>query len=185
MCSKVSGFKPIAALGQMISPIHHIAPARLPLLLICSLSHRNRKEDKETDGRAGEWLVRDTMLTASLPPPTDSQPLRSLLCGQWNRLTISLTILYTSRGEQWRLTTKNSGNRGTTFFSLGWLLRAGPVDTHRPAETDRCQRHRVKQLSAATVRVFVGIIYGRIKCTHCYCFSNPAQYIWCCKLCFI
>ncbi|CAG03189.1 unnamed protein product [Tetraodon nigroviridis] len=25
------------------------------LLLISSLSHRNRKEEKETDGKAGEW----------------------------------------------------------------------------------------------------------------------------------
>lgn len=35
------------------------------------------------------------------------------------RLTISLTILYTSAAEQWRTTTKNSGNRGTALLLLG------------------------------------------------------------------
>lgn len=51
--------------------IHHISRPWLPLLgavavllLICSLSHRNRKEERETDGKAGEWRERDTMLTA-------------------------------------------------------------------------------------------------------------------------
>lgn len=90
---------------------------------------------------------------SSLPPPPPhplSLRLPPLLCSlsgcpqsaRERRLTISLTILYTSGCEQWRPTTKNSGNRGTAFFSFGWLLHAGPIDTHRPAETDRCQRER-------------------------------------------
>lgn len=98
------------------------------LLLISSLSHRNRKEEKETDGKAGEWRARDTMLTpfllllspstfVSLPPlcflSSNPQNAREL------RLTISLTILYTSAAEQWRTTTKNSGNRGTALLLLG------------------------------------------------------------------
>lgn len=29
--------------------------AAAELLVICSLSHRNRKEERETDGKAGEW----------------------------------------------------------------------------------------------------------------------------------
>lgn len=49
------------------------------LLLICSLSHRNRKEEKETDGKVGEWPARDTMLTAPfllflIPSPSVSSP---------------------------------------------------------------------------------------------------------------
>lgn len=54
-----------------LKPIHRISRPWLPLLgavpvllLICSLSHRNRKEERETDGKAGEWRARDTMLTA-------------------------------------------------------------------------------------------------------------------------
>lgn len=54
-----------------LKPIHRIYRAWLPLLgavpvllLICSLSHKNRKEERETDGKAGEWRARDTMLTA-------------------------------------------------------------------------------------------------------------------------
>ena len=86
----------------------------------------------------------------SLPPPPHPlylrlPPLRYSVssCPQSEgerRPTISLTILYTSGCEQWRPTTKNSGNRGTAFFSFGWLLHAGPIDIHRPAETDWCQR---------------------------------------------
>lgn len=52
-------------------PIHRISRPWLPLLgavavllLISSLSHRNRKEERETDGKSGEWRARDTMLTA-------------------------------------------------------------------------------------------------------------------------
>lgn len=91
----------------------------------------------------------------SLPPPPHPLSLRlpPLLCllssrplsARERRLTISLTILYTSGGEQWRPTTNNSGNRGTAFFSFGWLLHAGPIDTHRSAETDRCQRERERE----------------------------------------
>lgn len=57
----------------------------------------------------------------SLPPlcflPSNPQNAREL------RLTISLTILYTSTAEQWRTTTKNSGNRGTALL----LLRVAPA----------------------------------------------------------
>ena len=53
----------------------------------------------------------------SLPPlcflSSNPQNAREL------RLTISLTILYTSAAEQWRTTTKNSGNRGTALLLLG------------------------------------------------------------------
>ena len=125
------------------------------LLLICSLSHRNRKEERETDGKAGEWRAKGHNAFCSLPPPPHPLSLRlpPRLCllssrprsARERRLTISLTILYTSGGEQWRPTTKNSGNRGTAFFSFGWLLHAGPIDTHRPAETDRCQRERERR----------------------------------------
>lgn len=53
----------------------------------------------------------------SLPPlcflSSNPQNAREL------RLTISPTILYTSAAEQWRTTTKNSGNRGTALLLLG------------------------------------------------------------------
>lgn len=59
----------------------------------------------------------------SLPPlcflSSNPQNVREL------RLTISLTILYTSAAEQWRTTTKNSGNRGTALLLL-WVAPACP-----------------------------------------------------------
>lgn len=77
----------------------------------------------------------------SLPPPSPPPwplsprlppPLRSLSSNPPSTrepgLTISLTILYTSGAEQWRTTTKNSGNRGTALL----LLRVAPAcRTHR------------------------------------------------------
>lgn len=70
------------------------------------------------------------------------------------RLTISLTILYTSAAEQWRTTTKNSGNRGTALLLLGvapacpsihiGLQRlTGAKETAREGGRER-ERHRVR-----------------------------------------
>lgn len=82
LCTKVIKVSQLAARCQSskllhhsarwyLKPIHRISRPWLPLLgavavllLICSLSHRNRKEERETDGKPGEWQARDTMLTA-------------------------------------------------------------------------------------------------------------------------
>lgn len=92
---------------------------------------------------------------AAFPPPPHPLYLRlpRLPCslsgcplGEGERRpTVGLTILYTSAGEQWRPTTKNSGNRGTAF---GWLLHTGPIHTHWSAETLWCQRDGVQERAA-------------------------------------
>lgn len=89
-------------------------------------------------------LLPSSSSPSRLPPPLGS-PLSSNRPGAGEPgLTISLTILYTSGAEQWRTTTKNSGNRGTALLLLtpggscmpepsihiGLLRLAGARETH-------------------------------------------------------
>lgn len=154
----MSGFKTIAPLSQMISQTD---PSYFPTMtspirscggvITNPFAIPQKQEGREGNRWEGRRMVSEGHNAyCSLPPLPHPLSLRllSLLSSLYShsqlererRLTISLTILYTSGGEQWRPTTKNSGNSSTASFSFGWLLHAGPIDTHRLAETDRCQK---------------------------------------------
>lgn len=116
----------------MTSPIRRRGGAITNLLTI-----PQKQEGREGNRwKVGEWRARDTMLTAPFLLLHSPSPFVSLLCllssnprsRREPRLTISLTMLYTSGGKQWRTTTKNSGNRGTALLLLGV---APACQTHR------------------------------------------------------
>lgn len=112
----------------MTSPIRRHVGAPTNLLTI-----PQKQEGREGNRWKGRRMVSKGHNAHSLPPPPRPLyfrlPPSALLSLERStnarelRLTISLTILYTSAAEQWRTTTKNSGNRGTALL----LLRVAPA----------------------------------------------------------